>query len=96
MTLKDVYEYVEEYIGRSKKDGQVETGKNSKHKARKRQPKEGKYEQLFGPVLFATILLFVVGGVALAFIPCKSGYRIVQYRLYCIVFTVPQLSYIVL
>ena len=87
MTLNDkfenIYGYAEEYIGRSKKHEQARTGKKSNHETTKGQLNKSKYKQFFGPVLFATILLFVVGCVVLACITCKSGYRIVQYNLDC-------------
>ena len=49
-----------------------------KSKTEKKIDTRTKYDKYFGPILFGLIFLFVFGAVLIAYIPCKSGYRIVQ------------------
>ena len=56
---------------------QKHTRKNTREAAKKLEKFEV-FEKLSGIILFGSILFFVFGAIILAFIPCKTGYRIVH------------------
>ena len=73
MKIEDFKSKFLKFCDRSKKAEQ-----KAKSKTGKKLDTRAKYDKLFGPTLFGVIFLFVFGGVLLAYIPCKSGYRIVE------------------
>ena len=65
------------------KNGRNERRNRRKQKCEKKREQtmteiKNKVSQYSGCVLSGLVLLMVVVGILLSFIPCKSGYRIVQ------------------
>ena len=69
--------FFETEVGQGSKDQakKEHDRKKAKNKITKETDKKAKFDNVFGLILFAAILLIVFGSVGVSYIPCKTGYN---------------------